>query len=177
MANEWTTAQELHSTCATLSAANYVYLGYLRPDFTCWRFVVWRTTKVVALTDSERPHCRCQLPNKVGSIDQMPDIPYMLQWDGRCIENRPFQRQSGPASNGMVLGLTQVHTRNGTSIATDRHAHTDHRMTVVGRSEEIRWGRRENGKFGAKVQRNLGLDFVTKQHKSLHKLQPVYSLM
>jgi len=28
----------------------------------------------------------------------------------------------------------------------------------------------------ANVQRNLGLDFVTKQHKSSQKLQPVYSL-
>jgi len=28
----------------------------------------------------------------------------------------------------------------------------------------------------ANVQRNVGLDFVTKQHKSSQKLQPVYSL-
>jgi len=34
----------------------------------------------------------------------------------------------------------------------------------------------ENVGFNAKVQRNLGLDLVTKQHKSLQKLQPVYSL-
>jgi len=30
--------------------------------------------------------------------------------------------------------------------------------------------------FDAKVQRNLRLDFVTKQHKSLKKLQPVFLL-
>ena len=30
-------------------------------------------------------------------------------------------------------------------------------------------GATENAGFGAKVQRNLGLDFVTKQHKSLEK--------
>jgi len=35
----------------------------------------------------------------------------------------------------------------------------------------------ENVGFIAKVQRNLGLDFVTKQHKSLQKLQPVYTLV
>jgi len=34
----------------------------------------------------------------------------------------------------------------------------------------------ENVGFNAKVQQNLGLDLVTKQHKSLQKLQPVYSL-
>jgi len=35
-------------------------------------------------------------------------------------------------------------------------------------------GATENAGFNAKVQRNLGLDFVTKQHKSLQK---VYSLV
>ena len=35
-------------------------------------------------------------------------------------------------------------------------------------------GATENAGFNAKVQRNLGLDFVTKQHRSLQKLQPVY---
>ena len=34
------------------------------------------------------------------------------------------------------------------------------------------WGATENAGFDAKVQRNLGLDPVTKQHK----LRPVYSL-
>jgi len=38
-------------------------------------------------------------------------------------------------------------------------------------------GATENAGFSAKVQRNLGLDFVTKQHKSLQKRQPVYSLV
>jgi len=38
-------------------------------------------------------------------------------------------------------------------------------------------GATENVEFNAKVQRNLGLGFVTKQHKSLQKLQPVYSLV
>jgi len=38
-------------------------------------------------------------------------------------------------------------------------------------------GATENAGFNAKVERNLGLDFVTKQHKSLKKLQPVYSLV
>jgi len=38
-------------------------------------------------------------------------------------------------------------------------------------------GATENAGFGAKVQRNLGLDFVVKQHKSLEKLQPVYGLV
>jgi len=33
----------------------------------------------------------------------------------------------------------------------------------------------ENAGFDAKVQRRLGLDFVTKKHKSLQKLQPAYS--
>ena len=37
-------------------------------------------------------------------------------------------------------------------------------------------GTTENVGFNAKVQRNLGLDLVTKQHKSLQKHQPVYSL-
>ena len=40
-------------------------------------------------------------------------------------------------------------------------------------------GMTENAGFSAKVvkvQRNLGLDFVTKQHKLLQKIQPVYSL-
>jgi len=36
-------------------------------------------------------------------------------------------------------------------------------------------GATENAGFNAKVQRNL--DFVAKQHKSLQKLQPVYSLV
>jgi len=36
-------------------------------------------------------------------------------------------------------------------------------------------GETENAGFDAKVQRNLGLDFVTKQHKSLQKLQLVYN--
>jgi len=31
--------------------------------------------------------------------------------------------------------------------------------------------------LNTKVQWNLGLDFVTKQHKSLQKLQPVYSFV
>jgi len=35
----------------------------------------------------------------------------------------------------------------------------------------------ENAGFDAKVQRNLGLDCVTKQHESLQKLLPVYSLV
>ena len=34
-----------------------------------------------------------------------------------------------------------------------------------------------NAGFDANVQQNLGLYFVTKQHKSLQKLQPVYSLV
>jgi len=38
-------------------------------------------------------------------------------------------------------------------------------------------GMTENAVFGAKVQRNLGLNFVAKQHKSLQKLQSVYSLV
>ena len=38
-------------------------------------------------------------------------------------------------------------------------------------------GATENVGFNAKVKRNLGIDFVTKQHKSLQKLQPVYSLV
>jgi len=38
-------------------------------------------------------------------------------------------------------------------------------------------GATENAGFSAKLQRNLGLDFVAKQHKSLQKLQPVYSLV
>ena len=37
-------------------------------------------------------------------------------------------------------------------------------------------GATENAGFDAKVERNLGLDPVTKQHKSLQKLRPVYSL-
>ena len=36
-------------------------------------------------------------------------------------------------------------------------------------------GATENAGFNAKVQRNHGLDFVKKQHKSLQKNQPVYS--
>jgi len=36
-------------------------------------------------------------------------------------------------------------------------------------------GATENLGFDATVQRNLGLDFVTEQHTSLQKLQPVYS--
>ena len=38
-------------------------------------------------------------------------------------------------------------------------------------------GATENVGFSAKVQWNLGHDFVTKQHKSLQKLRPVYSLV
>jgi len=38
-------------------------------------------------------------------------------------------------------------------------------------------GATENAGFDAKVQRNLGLHFVTKHQKSLQKLQPVYSLV
>jgi len=38
-------------------------------------------------------------------------------------------------------------------------------------------GATENTGFDAKAQRNLGLDFAAKQHKSLQKLQPVYSLV
>ena len=38
-------------------------------------------------------------------------------------------------------------------------------------------GATKNAGFNAKVQRNLGLDFATKQHKSLQKLQPVYSFV
>jgi len=38
-------------------------------------------------------------------------------------------------------------------------------------------GATENVGFSAKVQQNLGLDFVTKQYKSLQKLQPVYSFV
>ena len=36
-------------------------------------------------------------------------------------------------------------------------------------------GATENVGFNAKVQRNLRLDFVTKQRESLQKLQTVYS--
>jgi len=35
----------------------------------------------------------------------------------------------------------------------------------------------ENAGFEAKVQQNLGLGFVTEQHKSLQKFQPVYILV
>ena len=35
----------------------------------------------------------------------------------------------------------------------------------------------ETAGFIATVQQNLGFDFVTKQHKSLQKLQPVYTLV
>jgi len=38
-------------------------------------------------------------------------------------------------------------------------------------------GATKNAGFNAKLQRNLGLDFATKQHKSLQKLQPVYSFV
>ena len=38
-------------------------------------------------------------------------------------------------------------------------------------------GETENAGFNAKVQRNLGLDCVTKQRESLQKLLPVYSLV
>jgi len=38
-------------------------------------------------------------------------------------------------------------------------------------------GATENVGYSAEAQRNLGLDFVTKQHRSLQKLQPVYSLV
>jgi len=38
-------------------------------------------------------------------------------------------------------------------------------------------GATENAGFNAKVHQNLGLDFARKQHKSLQKLQPVYSLV
>ena len=39
-------------------------------------------------------------------------------------------------------------------------------------------GATEHAGFIAGVQRNLGLDLgATKQHKSLQKLQPVYSLV
>jgi len=34
-------------------------------------------------------------------------------------------------------------------------------------------GATENAVFSAKVQRHLGLDFVTKQHKSLEELETV----
>jgi len=37
-------------------------------------------------------------------------------------------------------------------------------------------GATANAGFSAKVQWNIGLDFVTKQHKSLQKLPPVYGL-
>jgi len=37
-------------------------------------------------------------------------------------------------------------------------------------------GATENVGFDAKVQWNIGLDSVTKQHKSLQNLQPPYSL-
>jgi len=37
-------------------------------------------------------------------------------------------------------------------------------------------GATESAGFIAKLQRNLGIDFVTKQHKALQKLQPVCSL-
>jgi len=36
-------------------------------------------------------------------------------------------------------------------------------------------GATENAGFKAKVQRSLGLDFVTEQHRSLQTLQPVCS--
>ena len=35
----------------------------------------------------------------------------------------------------------------------------------------------ESAGFSAMVQRNIVLDFVTKQHKSSQKLRPVYSLV
>ena len=38
-------------------------------------------------------------------------------------------------------------------------------------------GATENVGLSDKVERNLGLDFVAKQHKSLQKLHPVYSLV
>jgi len=38
-------------------------------------------------------------------------------------------------------------------------------------------GTTENAGFNAKVQRNLGLDFVRKQRKQLPEIQPVYILV
>jgi len=38
-------------------------------------------------------------------------------------------------------------------------------------------GATENAGFNAEEQQNLRLDFVTKQHKSMKKLQSVYSLV
>jgi len=38
-------------------------------------------------------------------------------------------------------------------------------------------GATENAEFSAEVQRNIGRDFVTEQHKSLQKPQPAYSLV
>jgi len=38
-------------------------------------------------------------------------------------------------------------------------------------------GATENAGFDAKVQWNVGLDFVAKQHKPLQTFQPVYSLL
>ena len=38
-------------------------------------------------------------------------------------------------------------------------------------------GATEKARFNANVQRNVGLDFIREQHKSLQKLKPVYSLV
>ena len=44
-------------------------------------------------------------------------------------------------------------------------------------ARRVEGGATENAGFNAKVQRNIGLDFVTKQHESSQKLQAVYSLV
>jgi len=73
------------------------------------------------------------------------------------------------------LPKTVTRQRRGCDLNTGLSAPES--STLTNRLPSYPMGATENAGFHAKVQRNLGLDFVTKQHKSLQKLQPVYSLV
>jgi len=97
-----------------------------------WRHVV---SGSCCSTDSERPHRCCQLPNSVRRYS-------LILCNGlRDVLHQKFPTslgRSGPPSNTWFLGLTRVHTPNGTSIGAAVCA----RLTVVANRQKYRQTRR-----------------------------------
>jgi len=103
--------------------------------------VLWNVKKLLH-TDSKHLHHCCHLSNKIENIDCRPDIPYTLQWAGRCPpQNCPFHW--GVWAFTIVPLVSDVHIPNVISVGgavvaqltvmfnTQTERQTDHATAVT----------------------------------------------
>ena len=113
----------------------HIYLSYSHLP------VLWNVKKLLH-TDSKHLHHCCHLSNKIENIDCRPDIPYTLQWAGRCPpQNCPFHW--GVWAFTIVPLVSDVHIPNVISVGgaivaqltvmfnTQTERQTDHATAVT----------------------------------------------